>query len=408
MSSQIRPLSGSEKHQARRLAWEAFGFPAPAGHGPAADADDLYAGSGPTAQDWPGPGFHTVAAFDDGELQGQVMAREFHTWVQDQRVPTCGVAGVTIAAEHRGAGLITPLLRRLLTQARQRGDAIATLYATAPGIYQRFGFETVSAAHTVTVPTTAAAAVRRGAPVRLRRAREADVPALRTCYLRWAAARTGALDRVAPSFQRTAAQVVARYDAITMALAQDGSCLGYACWNRGGIGSDVLKVQEFIATDEAAYRALWRMFGSFSSVAARIELRTCAADAARTFLPTNHWDVADGEPYMLRLLDVPAALGMRKAARAGEVRFSVTGDECGLIEGTYRVRGADGTISCAPGEGTGREMVLTAGGLSGWYAGVLSVPDLVDTGRLTGGTPQDREALGALLVHQPWQIHDEF
>ncbi|HLR27046.1 MAG TPA: GNAT family N-acetyltransferase [Ruania sp.] len=419
MNYAIRRPSDQELAAARRLTWEAFGTPSDRGR----PGNDGNAGAGGNAPDganeppqgrdaggrpWPGPGFHTRGAFDGDRLLGQVMGREFHTWCQGVRIPTCGVAGVTIGAEHRGAGLIGPLMTDLLTDARDSGDVLATLYATAPGIYHRFGFETVSAAETVTVPATSAAAVRPGRPVQLRRAQAADIPAVRRCYQQWAHGRTGALDRVPPSFASTDEQLLARYDAITLALDEDGTCLGYLCWDRGSLGSEVLRAQEFIACDEAAYRALWRLLGSFSSVTPTIELRTCPGDPARVFLPTIHWAISDDEPYMLRILDVPRALAARTGGRDVAVTFAVSGDECGLIEGTYRAESAGGRVHCSPTDPREDVPVLTVRGLSALYAGILSGPDLLATGHLRGGSPEQLEALTALLVHQPWQVHDEF
>lgn len=446
MNYAIRRPSDQELAAARRLTWEAFGTPtgrgrpgngssgssgcgntgSTAGTGGSSDTNTSTSANTSTrghasddgneppqgldadGRPWPGPGFHTRGAFDGDRLLGQVMGREFHTWCQGVRIPTCGVAAVTIGAEHRGAGLIAPLMTDLLTDARDRGDVLATLYATAPGIYHRFGFETISAAETVTVPATSAAAVRRGRPVQLRRAQAADVPAVRRCYQQWARKRTGALDRVPPSFSSTDEQLLARYDAITLALDEDGTCLGYVCWDRGSLGSDVLRAQEFIACDEAAYRALWRMLGSFSSVTPTIELRTCPGDPARVFLPTIHWAVSDDEPYMLRILDVPRALEARAGGRDVAVTFAVSGDECGLIEGTYRAESAGGRVQCSPADPREDAPVLTVRGLSALYAGILSAPDLLATGHLRGGSPEQQEALTALLMHQPWQVHDEF
>src|SRR5699024_9255260 len=156
----------------------------------------------------------------------RAVALDLRTWAGGRELATCGVAGVTVAAEHRGQGLTHPLLLELLRAAADRGDVLATLFATAPGIYRRLGFELVSTVDEVVVPATAAAAVRPGEPVRLRRASAADLPALRDCYTAWARQRYGPLTRTG-ALARTDEELLTGSDAITLATDTGGQVLGY-------------------------------------------------------------------------------------------------------------------------------------------------------------------------------------
>ena len=62
---------------------------------------------------------------------------------------------MTVAAEARGRGALTPLFATTLGHAVERGAVLSTLFPTAPGIYRRFGFELVADFVTVHVPTAA-------------------------------------------------------------------------------------------------------------------------------------------------------------------------------------------------------------------------------------------------------------
>ena len=80
-------------------------------------------------------------------------------------MPTCGIAGVTVAAEYRGLGGMTPLFAETLRYARERGAVISTLFPTAPRIYRRFGYELIADFVTVELPTAMLAAVPRPAGI---------------------------------------------------------------------------------------------------------------------------------------------------------------------------------------------------------------------------------------------------
>src|ERR1700710_2069475 len=109
----VRPLGPDDARAARQLAWEAFGVT------PGADAARPPSGYR--------PGMHYLGLFDPAgdDLVAQLADREFESWFGGARVPTCGVAAVTVSAEHRGQGFLAPLFTALLENARNRGAAIS-------------------------------------------------------------------------------------------------------------------------------------------------------------------------------------------------------------------------------------------------------------------------------------------
>lgn len=398
MDYRTRALTSADTPAARLLGREAFGMPD-------ADRPDE---DPPAGSPWPGPGSHALGTFAGEELAARAVALELGTWFAGRELRTCGVAGMTVAAEYRGQGLTHPLLTELLLAARDRGEVIATLFATAPGIYRRLGFETITTVDEVAVPVTAAAAVRAGASVQLRRATGADVPAVRDCYTAWARQRYGPLTRTGPALADTDEELLGDQDALTVATDSGGAVLGYACWDRGTLSARTLTVTELVATSADAYRALWRMFGAFAMKVDRVLLHAPAGDLARSFLPTKDWQVVAQEPYMFRVLDLPAALLARGGRGTGQVTITVTGDELDLVNGTFSIAGDGGALTCervAPAE---NPPVLTAGGLSLAFTGSSSCADLRATGHLTGGDAGTDRALEDLLLTPQWQIRDTF
>ena len=147
MTLTTRPLTRDDFDQSMALIREAFG--------------DLPPGATPpSADDFPRPGYHAFGTFDDGHLVARVATREYHSWFGGSAVPTGGIAGVAVAAERRGEKLLDELFPVVLEDGlRERGEAVSTLFCTAPGIYRKFGYELVSSYDTVEVPTATLARI---------------------------------------------------------------------------------------------------------------------------------------------------------------------------------------------------------------------------------------------------------
>jgi predicted acetyltransferase len=392
----VRRLEPADAVAARRLGWEAFGVP------PAADL------GGATVD---GPGYAWFGAFDDdGTLVATAADRAYDTWFGGRTVPTCGVASVTVAAEHRGAGAIGPLVRAMLTAARERGAVLSTLFPSAPRIYRRLGYEVITSIGHVLVPSTALAAVPVGGAT-VRRAGAADAATLRGLYDRWAASQNGPLTRRGPSFPGADDDLVSSFTGVTLAVGADGEPTGYAAWIRGG-GDDVeraLEVVDLISVDVDATRALLRTLGSFSSVVGDVRLRTSGTDPVRLLLPTTAWRRVHEELYMLAVLDVEAALdGLpAPAGLVGVFGFTLAGGVLDGLDGSYRVDVADGRLGCARGS-VADDRTLDPRGLALLYAGAAPCGELRALGLLRGGEPAADAVWDALFAGRRPHVRDQF
>jgi predicted N-acetyltransferase YhbS len=82
-----------------------------------------------------------VAVDGNGEIVATAGAHSFQMALPGGReVGAAGVTLVAVRADHRRRGVLTALMRRLLDQARERGEAVAALWASETPIYGRFGF----------------------------------------------------------------------------------------------------------------------------------------------------------------------------------------------------------------------------------------------------------------------------
>lgn len=383
MDLEIRQLTDADMKQAMRLGAESFGNP------PTAD-DDLPSATR-EGREWFG-------AFDGDLLVGQAINREFHSWFGGAAIPTAGVAFVGITAEYRGRGILRPLLDALLASAVYRGSVISGLFPTAPRIYRGLGYERITDLSIASIPTSALTGFP-ASSTSTRRATADDLDAIRAVYDAWAAEQNGVLTRTSPSMGGLDADGLASLSGVTLAVDSSGAVTGYAAWNRGeGYGDDAtIEVLDLVARDADAYRALLATLGSFSGVAPTTTIRTSGDDSVRLLLPTSHWKVTSSTPYMLRVLDVDAALSQRGYPRAisAELPFSVDGQ-------TWVLSLSGGTGHCAVADhADSRE--LTPQGLASLFAGAQSCANLRSTSQLRGGDVADDEtwdaAFGGRQVH---------
>ncbi|MDN4174596.1 GNAT family N-acetyltransferase [Nocardioides sp. SOB77] len=402
MTRTTRLLTADDLGQTLALGQEAFGAP-PEGWRP------------PTAEGWPPPGRHSWGTFatgpDGDRLLARVIGLELGSWFHGAAVPTCGIAGVAVAAEHRGQGMLADLFRVVLGEAAERGEALSALYPTAPGIYRRLGYEVVTALDDVDLLTADLAAVRPPADgTTVRRATVADVPAVRAVYDAWAAAQNGPLTRRGPSDTATDAELLDEVTAITVAEDADGRVTGFASWDRG-TGYDesaVITVHDLVGLTGDAHRALWRVLGSFATVARTVRLTTSGADAARLVLPAYAWRRVVHRPYMLRVHDPARALtGLRLAPGSWEVAFRVAGDVLGVMDGGYRLVVRDGVSTCTAAEVPADAATYTPQGLALAYAGTQDSANLRLAGHL-GGSAADDAVLDVLLRGRPAHVRDYY
>lgn len=395
MSVQVRRLVAEEGLPARRLGWEAFGVP----------------GGDPSEPTVGRPGWHWWGAVDGQRVVATAADREFDGWFAGRTLPVAGIAGVTVAVEDRGRGVLGPLMVALLEQARTRGAVMSTLWPSAPGIYRRTGYEVVNVTRWIDVPSSALVGLAPTPGLTLRRAGVGDAETVRRLYDSWASGTDGALTRRGVSFPATDAQLVGAATGVTIAEDAGGVAVGYASWTRGpgsGTGPE-LSVVDLVATRTEAYAALLRALGSFDSVAATVQLHTTGDDLVRLLLPTTRWAVAGEDLYMLKVLDVEAAFTGARCAQGLTLRsgFTLAGDVLADLDGSYTVQAEGGRVSCVRGPAAD-DRTLAPRGLALLVTGARPCRDLRLLGLLTGGDPAEDADWDALVAGRVRGVLDHF
>lgn len=338
------------------------------------------------------PGRQTWGAFDGaGRLVAKATDREQGHWFGGRLVPASGIAGVAVVPELRGAGLARQVLTRLLHSARERGAAISTLFRTTPVPYRRLGWEQVGSLSWTALPAASLAALRKPEQMTLRPARAADVPAVLEVYRSLARSGNGLMERSAPLFDTSAEAVIAGHDGFTLAVGPEGHVDGYASWDRGPgyDSSGRLSVPDLIGLTAPATTALLAMLASWASVTPTLHLRLPEADPVRLQAAMTGARIESDNPWMIRLLDAPAAVAARgwPSHLDGSVDIVVLDDECPWNAGPHRL-----TVSCGSGrlEPGGRGNVrFTSRGIAAWYSGAGGSAVLRRAGLLDGDDSRD-------------------
>lgn len=403
---EIRKLTRDDHAASEQLSAEAFGRP-------------------PNPQGTPRPGATYYGAYLDGTLAAKTTARDYRSHFHGSTVPTCGIGSVTVAAEHRGSGLVRRLLGHAMERARDGGAVVSGLFPTATGIYRSAGYEPITELGELTfatadLDTAVAAPTDPGADhpgPTVRRAAVADAPAIRDCYDRWGAAQNGPLTRRGVSFPADDAELLAAGTTVFVVEADEpaGAVDGYCLWQRGeGFGPEAtMTVLDLIALSPAAEAALWRTIGSFAMVAGRTAVRSSGPDASRWVRRAGQPAPGRSLPYNLAVLDVPAAVAALPAPPlVAEFELVVRGRHAlASVPGRYRLRAdatgvaadrigeADDTATAAP--------ILSPGGLAAWWASAAGPAELRLAGLLRGPTDHDG-ILDALVPRRPVRILDHF
>jgi predicted acetyltransferase len=127
------------------------------------------------------------------------------------------------------------------------------------------------------------------------------------------------------------------------------------------------------------------MLAGWADVAPTLHLRLPPEDPVRLLAPFVHPRVHSEDPFMLRVLDAPAAVAARgwPVAVAGRVDLHLDDDVCPWNAGPHRLTVDDGTGHLGPG-GTGATR-LSPRGLALLYAGAADPQTIRAAGLMAGG-----------------------
>lgn len=342
---------------------------------------------------------HRYLGVRDGDrLVAAAAIIDMTQWWQGRGVPLGGVTGVVVAPEDRGRGAGTRLMAAVLERCAELGHALSMLYPATRGLYRRTGYEVAGRVNAYTFPAHALRGLAPAAEARtpLRRVRASD-----------AAEVIAVLDRVHRDLRhcgpttRGPAEVQwwLRADDVFCYLAADG-LLVYS-WQDG---RQAIDIQYLAGASEATLRTLWDVVASYGTVADRFHARLAPDDPVFWLLRDPVGEPREAYQWMLRVIDVPAALTARGYPPGVHADVTLVVDDPVLSgnAGTWRLTIADGTAHAErattdAAAATVDAVRVTAGALAALYAGTPAAT-LRLSGLLAGGTPATDAALDAAFA----------
>jgi predicted acetyltransferase len=371
----------------------------------------------------------SLAAFDGPDIVGTASVLTFRMTVPGDAAAVAGVTSVAVLPSHRRRGILSSLMRRVLDDIRDRGEAIAALFASEAGIYGRFGYGVATAELDLTirrgegvmsVPAAGADPGRAAQAPRLRAAEPRDAVAeLAKVFDSVLPARPGMLARDDrwwdyvlwdPEHRRSGSSP------LRCVIAEDDTGpRGYALfsvkadWEDHGIPSGVLYLRELMATDPAAYSGIWNDLLTRDLVA-EVRARVRPADEPLLYLLADPRRarplVVDG--LWVRLVKVDQALRQRRYACAVDVVIEVADDLVAENAGRWRLRApgppaAGGTAGPASCERTSApaDLILPVQALGAAYLGGTKLSALAGAGLVTEVRPDALAVLSAAMSWDP-------
>ncbi len=331
-------------------------------------------------------------ARDGARVVGGLVEVPMGQWFGGESVPMLGLAGVAVAPEERGRGLAIALVQQALRAGRERGFALSTLYPSTFGLYRKAGYELAGSQCRFTLQLRRLTRSRSSLQVQpLGAEHQAEIEAL---YRVVARHRAGYLDRREYIWQRVRSP---QHDPARVFGVRDAAGLAGYVFMKAGSGMPVqFTLSDFVTRTAEAFHALLMFLADHLTTAETASWKGGPADIRLFGLPDRVVSVALEEYWMLRLLDVPAALLARGYPPVDAGIELVVDDEL-LPEnaGAHALSVERGRARIAQRGGLPRAR-LSAGSLAALYSGFVSAHELRLAGKLEADD-QAASALGALF-----------
>ena len=356
------------------------------------------------------PAERVHAAFEGDRIVGGAGAYLFDTTVPGgAQVATAGVMAVGVLPTHRRRGVLTKLMQRQLADAHERGEPLATLFASEGAIYSRFGYGLASLAGNIDLPKEHAL-LRDDEPIGQARILDGDEETLELLppiYDRVQAETVGMLSRT-PEWWTV--RRLHRHphrpggDLVRVAIELDGGLEAYALYRlnfaaRNMVSESTLEISEAFGTSPRALAAIWRYLLAIDWVA-RIEAYWLALDHPLLLWlrEPRRMRFSVMEALWARLVDVGAALSARSLGE-GSVVLDVRDEFCPWNTARWQIR--DGAVARTTAEA---DVVLGVSELGSVYFGGFTFDQLLRAGCVEeskpGGTARADELFST--PRQPW------
>jgi predicted acetyltransferase len=323
-------------------------------------------------------------------------------WFGGRAVPMTGLGDVIVAPEDWGRGSATTLLRSALRELRDARVALSTLFPATRRLYRGVGYEPAGSAYDVRLAAANIEVVERDLDVRP--IEPSDEGAVAEAHRAYARRHPGHLDRE-PRFWRRV-RVPQGKEADGYLVEVDGKVEGYLYGTvKGGPEwPKHLQLSDLVTLTPRAARRILTFLRDHRAQFETIMFRGSPNDPMLTLLPEQCFRIQFNEHWMLRIVDVEAALEARgyPDGVSAEIHLAIRDPIIPENDDRFLLELADGRARVARG-GEGR-IALDVRGLAPLYSGHLGPEALRSAGLLEGDDRDIRAAEPVFAGPAPWMI----
>lgn len=360
----------------------------------------------------------TIAALDGEQMVGSASIHSVTLTIPGGNAAAAGITFVSVLPTYRRRGILTSLMDWMLADAARRGEPLAILFATEASIYGRFGFGMASMHQRLKFgrgegKLAAGTEVQgRGTP----RLREVEPLAARgdlaTVFDTVLPCQPGTLARDAQWWDHILADQPAMRPAGSSPLRcliaeDDAGPRGYALyrtqltWGEDQLAAGTLRIRELTATDPAATAALWADLLSRDLTADVVaQIRPMDDPVLAMLADPRRSRPAPADGLWLRLVDLPAALRLRRYCTATDLVLEVSDPFLATNAGRWRLRtGGPDAREPAACERTGdpADLRLSVQVLGAGFLGAPRIGQLAAAGHVAELTPGSLARLGTAM-----------
>jgi predicted acetyltransferase len=313
-----------------------------------------------------------LVATDGDRISATAQGYALLQWFGGRPVPTVGVASVATNPLHRGTGVGTAVVARLLERARDQGTPLSTLYPAIVPVYRRLGYEYAGTFTRYRVPLTALPA---GPNVELDEAPE-DGGATRLSHERLAVRENGLTVGVDDDWWPT--RVTHHWS-----LSPKGAVMttedvpdGYAAYSQKDLRDAwgySIECSHLVAHTREAGLALLSYFRRFKGVGRDLEWHGPPVEPLALLLPEQTLEAAWTFRNMSRILDVPSALEARGyPEESGTATFSVEDELFEDNRGPWLLEAESGKVRVTRAPNGTPARSIPVGGLSSMFTSFVT------------------------------------
>lgn len=385
----LEPPSGpAEVDRLRMLLSESFGIPA-------ADYPTWFAQAGAE---------NLRCYHAGGEIVGGLVVLRMGQFWGGRSVPASSVAGVTLSPTQRRAGMAARMLRAAMAELRAEQFPLLVGYPTSQRFYRRLGAEQAGGRFSLRAAVDSMPDGDRSLPMRA--VRPSDLTAIGQLYSEVARTRPGWLDRGPYHWRRIQHP---RGSTVFGYLAEEGSVLhGYVFLSRILEGAtQELAITDWMARDERGWRRLLAFVKDQSSMARHVTWHGGADEPLLLWWDEQRFEVKQTDLWMMRIMDVRAALRLRGYPPGVTARLTLRVDDPLFPDNdgnhSLEVLGGEGDVV----DGTDPDLRCGINALATLYAGHRSAFDLARLGALRG-SPEAIALAQVLFSGSPPSMPDSF